>query len=68
MTRKSKLVLKTGYINEGIQHFEIVKTVNTLQHGIPGDTLTRIEIEHLLRNSAEIRRGDFVVEFIKGEK
>lgn len=62
MTRKSKLVLKTLSTDT----FEIVKTVNTLQHGIPGDTLTRIEIEHLLRNSAEMRRGDFVVEFIKG--
>ncbi len=67
MTRKSKLVLKTAYIDEGVQHFEIVKTVNTLQHGVPGDLLTRKEINSIMKNSTEIRRGDFVVEFIKGD-
>lgn len=66
MTRKSKLVLKTVNISGSTDSFEIVKTVNTLQHGIPGDLLTRKEVDNLLKNSADMRRGDFVVEFIKG--
>lgn len=62
MTRKSKLVLSTV----GTEHFEIVKSVNTLQHGIPGDILTRKEIDIIMKSSADLRRGDLVVEFIKG--
>lgn len=64
MTRKSKLVLKT--LEGTSNNFEIVKTVNTLQHGIPGDRLTRTEIDIIMKNSADMRRGDFVIEFIKG--
>ena len=64
MSRKSKLVLKTlvGTSN----NFEIVKTVNTLQHGIPGDRLTKKEIDGIMKSSVEFRRGDFTIEFIKG--
>ena len=63
MTRKSKLVLRTTHSTDV---FEIVKAVNTLRYGVPGDTLTRKEVEILLKDSAEMRRGDLVVEFIKG--
>ena len=63
MTRKSKLVLSTV----GPDHFEIVKSVNTLQHGIPGDILTRKDVNIIMKDShANLRRGDLVVEFIKG--
>lgn len=64
MSRKSKLVLKmistTG-------NFEIVKSVNTLEFGVPGDALTRKNVDLILKDSTrKIQRGDLVVEFLKG--
>lgn len=73
---KSKLVLKaldvaysetdpdTLVKDDG---FEIVKTVNTLKHGIPGDKLTRKEVDKILKvEDPYIRLGTFTVEFING--
>ena len=70
MTRlNSKLVLKTAMIPHGsgtIAGFEIVKTVNTLEHGIPGDELSRETVDKILV-SANNRgpRNRLTVEFIK---
>lgn len=64
MTRKSKMVLKRIRHND---RFEIVKTVNTLQYGVPGEDLTRKEIDSIMKSNADFRRGDFVIEFIKGD-
>ena len=56
----SKLVLKAENGD-----FTIVKTRNTLAHGIPGDVLDRTEVDKILK-SAESRgaRGTLTVEFI----
>lgn len=64
MTRKSKLVLKTSSLS-GRTAFLIVKTVNTLEHGVPGDTLTRDAVDKiLLVYDARIKQGSLTVEFI----
>lgn len=58
----SKLVLKAENGD-----FTIVKSVNTLEHGVPGDILDRTEVDKILLK-AEGRngqRGTLTVEFIK---
>lgn len=65
----SKLVLKTTMQtdpDDGEKMFEIVKSTNTLTHGIPGDILTRITVDTILK-SAENRgqRNTLIVEFVK---
>ena len=63
MSRKSKLILTTV----GPDHFQIAKSVNTLQYGIPGDIITRKDVNLILKDDArKIQRGDLVVEFLKG--
>lgn len=63
MTRKSKLVLKAV----GTENFEIAKSVNTLQYGIPGDILSRKVVDRILIDDAvKINHGHLVVEFLKG--
>ena len=69
--RKCKLVLKTlkdetpvgGPV---VNTFEIVKTTNTMDHGIPSDVLTKDEVKLLLKiNDIKIRQNALTVEFIK---
>lgn len=67
----SKLVLKALPVNpdnagSDKRLFEVVKAVNTLSHGVPGDHLTRAEVDTILR-SAEARgaRNQLSVEFVK---
>lgn len=73
MSRKSKLVLESVYVNDGStvssgEFFRIVKTVNTLSHGVPGDKLTRKEVDILMKSRrTDIQRGDLTVEFINGK-
>lgn len=63
MSHKSKLVLKT--ISTDL--FELVKSVNTLDYGVPGDTLSRSVINRLfIENQPKIKRGDLTIEFING--
>ena len=59
--RRMKLVLR----NVGITAtpFEIVKTTNTLAHGVPGDKLSRATVDTILAG-ADIRRGDLTIEFL----
>ncbi len=61
MSRKMKLVLRNT--RHAAAAFEIVKTVNTLTHGIPGDKLTRKEVDLILL-SGRINQGQLTVEFI----
>lgn len=61
MTRKSKLVLKVG-VHADI--FKIVKTVNTLQYGVPGDSLNRAKVDHILKSEA-VRRLELTVEILE---
>lgn len=69
--KKCKLVLKTlkdttpvgGPV---VNTFEIVKTTNTMDHGIPGDILTEAEVTSLLKvNQIQISQGRLTIEFIK---
>ncbi len=76
--KKCKLVLKTiTLLNEvdhlcAIQrgdkiekHFRIVKSVNTVEFGIPGDVLNRAEVDRILiDHGAKITRNTLTVEFI----
>lgn len=60
--KKCKLVLKT---NQDAQNFEIAKSVNTIEFGIPGNTLTEHEVQRLLKDqSTRIQRGLLTVEFV----
>lgn len=68
----SKLVLKAdkGQTQVGgpvVDTYVIVKTVNTLDHGIPGDTLDRTTVDKILKAANSIRPGSgtLTVEFIK---
>lgn len=68
----SKLVLKAdkGQTQIGgptMVTFVIVKVVNTLEHGIPGDTLDRKTVDSILKaaNSSRPGSGTLTVEFIK---
>ena len=67
----SKLVLKALPVvpddptGDTEQRFKIVKSTNTLEFGVPGDTLTRSKVDDILR-AAERRqtnRTKFEVEF-----
>ncbi len=63
MSRKSKLVFKIT-THSG---FELAKAVNTLDHGVPGEIFCRKDIDRLLiDNQLKIKRGELVVEFLKG--
>lgn len=64
----SKLVLKairTAGVSAG--KFEVVKATNTLEHGIPGDELTRETVDKILKDANTTRpgRGTLTVEFVK---
>ncbi len=68
----SKLVLKAekGQTQVGgptVDTFVIVKTVNTLDHGIPGDTLDRETVDKILKaaNTSRPGKGTLTVEFVK---
>lgn len=58
---KMKLVLKRL---PGDAMFRIVKSVNTLKHGIPGGTLTREEVDTILKSDDVIRRQTLTVEIL----
>lgn len=59
--KKCKLVLQTALCG-----FAIVKSVNTLQHGVPGDELSRDQVDRILiDNKSLIINGRLTVEFIK---
>ena len=65
----SKLVLKAGNVYEGtelVPGFTIVKSVNTLEHGIPGGQLTRKAVDSILKNANQNRpgTGKLTVEFV----
>jgi len=63
MSRKSKLVLKAI----STDNFEIAKAVNTLDHGVPGDNLTRTQVDRLfIDEKARLNRGELTIEFING--
>lgn len=68
----SKLVLKAENIKDPddktkiIAGFTIVKTQNTLDHGIPGATLTRKDVDLILKNARQRHAslGRLNVEFV----
>lgn len=65
----SKLVLKALPPNaNGDESYEIVKTVNTLEHGIPGDKIPRKEVDKILKAASghlPATQGTLTVEFVK---
>lgn len=68
---KSKLVLKTnkGHSKVGgpiVDTYIIEKSVNTLEYGIPGDELTREEVDKILRSAGQRgQHNQLTVEFVK---
>ncbi len=59
--RKEKLVLKKSRVSD----FVIAKSINTLEFGMPGDTITRAEADRILIDKAHsIKFGELTVEFI----
>lgn len=58
---KMKLVLRNS--RHASASFEIVKAVNTLDYGIPGDKLTRKEVDKILVERPVVR-GTLTVEFL----
>ena len=61
--KKEKLILKTAQATPG--SFIIVKAVNTLEFGVPGDLLARDAVDRILIiNARNIREGFLTVEFI----
>ena len=65
----SKLVLKTSRVTENnVQQeiFVIVKSTNTLEHGIPNDKLDRATVDKILKDANAHRpgRGTLTVEFV----
>ena len=70
MSLKRKLVIRaceiTGDDNVTlVDGFKIVKSVNTLDFGVPGDSLTRDEVDRILKvYNQQIRTGEITVEFI----
>ena len=66
--KKEKLVLKaTQTISRVVQDdFVIVKSINTLAFGVPGDELSRDVVDRILiDNARNIREGSLTVEFIQ---
>lgn len=63
--QKMKLVLRADKtpIPKAAAAFQIVKSVNTLIHGVPGVWLTRETVDTILR-SQPATRGQLTVEFI----
>jgi hypothetical protein len=60
--KKVKLVLKNG---NNVDVFIIVKSINTLEFGVPGDIVTRAEVDRILIDQAlKIKNGFLTVEFI----
>ena len=63
---KQKLVFKTAK-DSSISDFRLVKAVNTLKFGSPGETFTKAEVEKILRdNTVQMKHNDLTVEFING--
>ena len=58
--KKCKLVLKA----KSGELFAIAKSVNTLEFGVPGDVLTRKEVDRILiDNKMSIQKNMLTVEF-----
>lgn len=61
--KKEKLILKVAQATPG--SFFIVKAVNTLEFGVPGDLLDRKAVDRILiTNARNIREGSLTVEFV----
>ena len=60
---KTKLVLRAP--KNGSNRFTIVKAINTLAHGVPGDYLNREEMDKLIKSDAVIRYGTLTVEILE---
>lgn len=65
LNQKMKLVLRNDSPNipKTVAGFKIVKTVNTLDYGVPGKRLTREAVDKIL-TSQKATRGQLTVEFI----
>ena len=74
--KKCKLVLKSTTLYERSETiddmdvpekgFVIAKSVNTLEFGVPNDTLTRKQVDRILADHAvRIRQGTLSVEFVQ---
>lgn len=61
MSRKMKLVLRN--VSYPKTPFVIVKTVNTLSHGVPGNKLSRLVVDQIL-TSKDVAHGTLTVEFL----
>jgi hypothetical protein len=60
--KKCKLVLKT---NQVVNSFEIAKSVNTIEFGVPGNQLTQEQVKRILvDHNTRIERGTLTVEFV----
>lgn len=60
--RKEKLVLKTA---SQTGTFIIVKSINTLEFGVPGNIVTRAEVDRIfIDQDRKIKEGSLTVEFI----
>jgi len=66
MAVKKKLVLQPSSQLGGGQ-FRIIKSVNTLDFGVPGDILNRAEVDKILKSDPVIRRGELTVEINKAK-
>lgn len=66
MSRKMKLVLRTRTVIEddaGVTDFVIIKSTNTLSHGVPGNSLSRPKVDQILA-SKDVAHGHLTIEFL----
>lgn len=72
MSQIQKLVLKSSHKNVAglaVPIFEIVKTVNTIEFGIPGTILEKKDVESLMARANNISsKRRLVIEIIDGRK
>ncbi len=66
MAAKKKLVLQpSSHLGSG--QFRIIKSVNTLEFGVPGDILSRAEVNKILSSDPVARRGELTVDIVKAK-
>lgn len=60
--KKCKLILKAV---KGTGNFRLVKSVNTLEFGTPGDILNRRDVDLIMKtHEVRLSRKDLTIEFI----
>lgn len=64
----ARLKIKLVFKSTNLGNFSLVKAVNTLEYGVPGDTLSREQVDRIIsKNSRNFHSGAVTIEILDGK-